>query len=825
MIKNLLAFLLAFIVPVVACAQTATIYGNVRNEANQTLPSVSIKISSGGGVRFTDKAGNYEFPVAADKEVTLTFSSVGYENFERKVNLKMGQRFPLYVVLIQQTYVIDSITIEDKELRDQPSMVRIDPKLFDALPSTSGGVEAILKVLGASSNNELSSQYSVRGGNYDENLVYVNDFEIYRPFLIRSGQQEGLSFINPDLVGSLLFSAGGFAAKYGDKMSSVLDIEYKRPEKFGGNATISLLGGGLSLEGSSKNHRTHFLFGGRYKTNQYLLNTLETTGEYQPSFIDIQADLTFDVSDKVSVEAIGNYSKNNYRFVPEDRVTTFGTIQQTLRLTVYFDGQEVDAYSTAMAGLSLTYKPRKNMNLKFLGSIYGDREDETFDVIGEYYLGEVNNNLGAQDFGQTLYYFGTGTNQVWGRDYLNAYVLKFAHKGSLLQHHHYLQWGFDVNREHIDDNLSEWTRLDSAGYTLPYSSTQINIQDIIRTQNIFSSMRYSAYLQDSWTINEDRNFTLTYGSRINYWDYNRQFMVSPRIQMAYQPKWDRDIVFRGAIGAYGQPPFYRELRDLEGNIHPAVLAQRSIHYVIGGDYNFKWWDRPFKFVSEIYYKQLYDLNPYELDNVRIRYFGENSATGYAAGIDFRLNGEFVKDAESWISLSLLSTKENINNDFVYAVDTIFTDPGQGMFTLDSTIVYPGLIPRPTDQFLNFGMFFQDYLPGNENFKVHLNFLFGTGLPTGPPDHVRSRDTLRLSPYRRVDIGFSYLLLNGKKQKNKDSKVLGNFENIWISLEVFNLLGVSNEVSYTWVKDITNTIYAVPNYLTGRRLNIKMNVRF
>lgn len=817
--------MLAAIIPGVSFSQNATVYGNVRNEANQTLPSVSIKVSSGGGVRFTDQAGNYECTVAADKEVTLTFSSVGYENFERKVNLKMGQRFPLYVVLIQQTYIIDSITIEDKELRDQPSMVRIDPKLFDALPTTSGGVEAILKVLGASSNNELSSQYSVRGGNYDENLVYVNDFEIYRPFLIRSGQQEGLSFINPDLVGSLLFSAGGFAAKYGDKMSSVLDIEYKRPEKFGGNATISLLGGGLSLEGSSKNHRTHFLFGGRYKTNQYLLNTLETTGEYQPSFIDIQADLIFDVSDKVTVEAIGNYSKNNYRFVPEDRVTTFGTIQQTLRLTVYFDGQEVDAYSTAMAGLSLTYKPKKNLNLKFLASVYGDREDETFDVIGEYYLGEVNNNLGAQDFGQTLYYFGTGTNQVWGRDYLDAYVIKFAHKGSLLQHHHYLQWGFDVNREHIDDNLSEWTRLDSAGYTLPYSSTQINIQDIIRTQNVFSSMRYSAYLQDSWTINEDRNFTLTYGSRISYWDYNHQFIVSPRVQLAYQPKWDRDIVFRGAIGAYDQPPFYRELRDLEGNIHPAVLAQRSIHYVIGGDYNFKWWDRPFKFVSEIYYKQLYDLNPYELDNVRIRYFGENSATGYAAGIDFRLNGEFVKDAESWISLSLLSTKENINNDFVYVVDTIFTDPGQGIFTLDSTIDYPGYIPRPTDQFLNFGMFFQDYLPGNENFKVHLNFLFGTGLPTGPPDHVRSRDTLRLSPYRRVDIGFSYLLLNGKKQKNKDSKVLGNFENIWISLEVFNLLGVSNEVSYTWVKDITNTIYAVPNYLTGRRLNIKMNVRF
>lgn len=829
MIRNLLTLLLgvllAVFTPVFSFSQTATVYGNVRNEANQALVAVSIKVSGSSNGKFTDEAGNYEFTIPADKEINISFSSLGYENFERKVNLKTGQRFPLYIVLIQQTYEIDSITIEDKELRDQPSMVRIDPKLFEALPSASGGVEAILKVLGASSNNELSSQYSVRGGNYDENLVYVNDFEIYRPFLIRSGQQEGLSFINPDLVGSLLFSAGGFAAKYGDKMSSVLDIDYKKPEKFGGNAYISLLGGGLSLEGASKDHRAHFLFGGRYKTSQYLLNSLETTGDYQPSFLDIQADITFDISDKVTMEAIANYSKNRYQFIPEDRVTTFGTIQNTLRLTVFFDGQEVDAYTTSMAGLSFTYKPRKNLSLKFLGSVYGDREDETFDVIGEYFLGEVNNNLATEDFGQTLYYFGTGTNHEWGRDYLDAYIIKLSHKGSYFQNNHYVQWGADLNREHINDNLSEWTRVDSAGFTLPYSTSQIFLQDIIRTQNVFSSLRYSAYLQDSWTINEDRNFTLTYGSRISYWDYNEQLLISPRVQLAYQPKWERDIVFRAAVGAYDQPPFYRELRDLEGNLHPEVLAQRSIHYVVGGDYNFKWWDRPFKFVSEIYYKQLYDLNPYELDNVRIRYFGENSGKGYAAGIDFRLNGEFVKDAESWISLSLLSTQENIDNDFVYTVDTTFTNPEENEFILDSTKVYPGYIPRPTDQFLNFGMFFQDYIPGNENFKVHLNFLFGTGLPTGPPDHVRSRDTLRLAPYRRVDIGFSALLLNGKKQKIQDSKVWSNFENIWLSLEVFNLLGVSNEISYTWVKDISNTVYAVPNYLTGRRINLKLNVRF
>jgi hypothetical protein len=704
-------------------------------------------------------------------------------------------------------------------------MIRIDPKLFDALPSASGGVEAILKVLGASSNNELSSQYSVRGGNYDENLVYVNDFEIYRPFLIRSGQQEGLSFINSDMVSSLLFSAGGFAAKYGDKMSSVLDIDYRKPEKFGGAASISLLGGSLTLEGASPNQSLRFLVGARYKTNQYLLNSLETTGDYRPAFSDIQADVTYDVSDKVSLEAIANYSSNQYQFIPQDRVTTFGTIQNTLRLTVYFDGQEVDKYTTAMGGLSVTYKPKSNLRLKFLASIYGNQEDETFDVIGEYFLGEVGNNLGNANFGQTLYYIGTGTNQEWGRDYLTATILKFAHKGSFIKKHHYLQWGFDINREHIHDDLSQWTRVDSAGYTLPYSDSQIFLQDIIRSEYDFSSFRYSLYVQDAWVLNEERNFTLTYGSRLSYWDFNKQFLVSPRVQLSVQPNWQRDIVFRAAVGAYDQPPFYRELRDLDGNIHPDVLAQRSIHYVAGTDYNFKWWGRPFKFVSEIYYKQLYDLNPYELDNVRIQYFGENDAKGYAAGLDLRLNGEFVKDAESWVSLSLLSTRENLSNDFVFEVDTIFTDDEHIEFQLDSIEISPGLIPRATDQFLNFGMFFQDYIPGNENFKVHLNFLFGTGLPTGPPDHVRARDTLRLSPYRRVDIGFSAILLNREKTKIQENPVWHHFKSIWLSLEVFNLLGVSNEISFTWVEDINNTVYAVPNYLTGRRINLRMMVNF
>jgi hypothetical protein len=806
-------------------AQTATVYGNVRDEAGNPLSSASVRILPGGKVVVTDQNGQFDFEIPADKEVTLTITRIGYEEFTRKVKLITGQRYPLYVVMIARPYVIDSITIEDTDLRDQPGMAKIDPKLFEALPSASGGVEATLKFFGAQSNNELSSQYSVRGGNYDENLIYVNDFEIFRPFLIRSSQQEGLSFINPDLTGGLSFSAGGFQTVYGDKMSSVLDVTYKKPRKFGGSASVSLLGASVALEGTAHKQRIRYLFGARYKTNQYLLNSLETTGDYQPNFTDVQADIQYDLSPKLTLEAIGNYSGNTYQFIPEDRETTFGTIQTTLRLDVFFDGQEVDRYNNGMAGLSLNYRAAKNLNLKFLTSVYRDVEEETYDIIGQYFLGQVDNNFGSENFDQTLYFLGVGTTQEWGRDFLDATIYKAAHKGSYLKANHFLQWGFDYNREIIHDELSEWVRVDSAGYTLPYSSEQINLQEIIRTQYDFSSNRYQAYVQDSWVLDAERNLTVTFGSRFSYWDLNGQFLISPRVQASVQPRWQRDFVFRGAVGAYDQPPFYRELRDLEGVVHTNVKAQRSIHYVLGADYNFAWWNRPFKFVTEIYYKQLYDLNPYELDNVRIRYFAENDARGYATGIDFRLNGEFVEDAPSWISLSLLQTKENLIDDYVWQVDTVFSNDEHTEYMLDSTEVYPGYIPRPTDQRVNFAMFFQDYIPGNKNFKVHLNLLFGTGLPTGPPDHVRARDTLRLSPYRRVDIGFSALLIDDDRPRIQQSKFWSNFDKIWLSLEIFNLLDVSNEISYSWVKDLNNVVYAVPNYLTGRRVNVRLEVRF
>lgn len=823
--RHFFSLLLLMVLGEKVFAQTAAVYGNVRDEAGNAMPSASIKITPGAKGVVTDKNGEFDFEIPADKDVTLTFTRIGYEEFSRKVKLTAGQRYPLYVVMIAKPYVIDSVTIEDRDLRDQPGMSKIDPKLFEALPSASGGVEATLKFFGAQSNNELSSQYSVRGGNYDENLVYVNDFEIFRPFLISSSQQEGLSFVNPDLTGSLSFSAGGFQTIYGDKMSSVLDISYKKPKVFGGSVSASLLGASVALEGSAANQRFRYLFGARYKTNQYLLNSLETTGDYRPNFTDVQADLQYDISPRLTLEAIGNYSGNTYQFVPNERETTFGTIQTTLRLDVFFQGQEVDRYNNGMGGLSLNYKPAKNLNLKFLASVYADEEEETIDVIGQYFLGQVGNSFGSEDFGQTLYFLGVGTNHDWARDFLNATIYKAAHKGSYLKANHFIQWGADYNREIIHDELSEWYRTDSAGYTLPYSIEQINLQNVIRTEHDFASNRYQAYVQDSWVLDAERNFTITFGSRFSYWDLNNQFIISPRVQAAIQPKWEHDFVFRGAIGAYDQPPFYRELRDLNGEVHTDVKAQRSIHYVLGADYNFSWWNRPFKFVTEVYYKQMYDLNPYELDNVRIRYFAENDSRGYATGIDFRLNGEFVEDAPSWISLSLLQTKENLTDDYLWTVDTVFTNEEHTEYSLDSSKFYPGYIPRPTDQRVNFAMFFQDYIPGNKNFKVHLNLLFGTGLPTGPPDHIRARDTLRLSPYRRVDIGFSALLVDRNRPRIQQSKFWSSFDKIWLSLEIFNLLDVSNEISYTWIKDLNNVVYAVPNYLTGRRVNVRLEVRF
>lgn len=802
-----------------------TVTGKVTGTDNAALVGATVLLKNTTEYAVVDANGNYNLTFhSPERTATLRFSYLGYEASERTIDLDKVN-ITLNVKLASKVDTIGRTIIHGREIRDQAGLQKIDPKKFEYMPSTIGGIEAYLKVLGASSNNELSSQYSVRGGNFDENLVYVNDFEIYRPFLIRSGQQEGLSFVNPDLVGSLLFSTGGFQAKYGDKLSSVLDVTYKRPKKFAGSVGGSLLGGNAHLEGSSKNYRLSYLAGVRYKSNQYILGSLDTKGDYKPSFFDAQALVSYQLTENTTLEYIANVAFNRYLFEPEDRVTTFGTIKQVLQLNVYFDGQEVDRYNTLMNGLSLTFRPKKNLTLKFLASGYYAREDETVDITGDYFIGEVETNLGKQTFGQVLYSLGVGTSQDWIRNFLDASVVNAGHRGSFLSksNRHFWQWGATAQWETINDRLKEWNLIDSAGYNLPYSNSEILMQGYINTTNKLQSYRFHGFVQDAWYLNEEKSAALTYGLRAHYWTLNEQIVVTPRAQFSFTPKrWERDYVFRFAAGMYAQPPFYRELRDLNGLVHRDVKAQQSVHLVAGADHNFVLWNRPFRFVAEAYYKYLWDINPYELENVRIRYYAANKATGYATGIDLRLNGELVQGAESWISLSVLQTREDIKDDYYYTFDTTFVDGEIAEF--DTTTHHPGFIPRPTDQRVNFALYLQDYIPGNENFKVHLNLVFGTGLPVGPPDLNRFRDTLRIPPYRRVDIGFSALLLNGRKDKYNE-RFASKFKAIWFSVEVFNLLGVSNTISYSWLKDNYNTVYAVPNYLTSRRLNAKLQVNF
>ncbi len=809
---------------------TAEIFGSVKDEDGFFLEGVFVHIKDSKSGVVTDENGEYILSIPADSSIQIVFSYIGYATQIQNVNLAGDKRRRLNISMELKAIDIDEIFIEDKGERNKISTQQLDIKDINVLPNASGNIEAILKTLpGVTSNNELSSQYSVRGGNFDENLVYVNDFEIYRPFLIRSGQQEGLSFINPDLVSNIEFSSGGFGAKYGDKMSSVLDIKYKRPRSFAGSASVSLLGTNLHLEGSTIDNRAYYLLGFRYKTNQYLLNSLDAQGDYRPQFLDFQALVGYDINEKWELEWMGNYSSNKFQFVPETRTTEFGVVNNVLRLTVFFDGQEINQYSTAMTGLSTTFKPNNNVRLKWLASYYVADERETFDVIGEYFLDAIESNLGNEDFGQIKYSLGVGAYHDNGRNFLKVYVPNVAHKGYWSKNKHFVQWGARYQYEIIDDKLKEWQRLDSAGYSLPYTNQQVLINEYSKSKVDLTSNRYSAYIQDSWELTDTTQMTLTGGVRFQYWDLNNELLVSPRGQLSFKPLWEKDVVFKFASGIYYQAPFYRELRDLNGNINLNVKAQKAIHYVAGMDYNFKAWKRPFKFTSEIYYKQLSNLNPYEIENVRIRYFAENVAKGYATGIDFRVYGEFVKNAESWFTLSFLKTQEDVIGDFRYE---FYNDEGVRITTstrdqtaTDSIKIEPGYIARPTDQRVNFSIFFQDYIPNNENFKMHLNLVFGTGLPFGPVDKKRYNDVLRVPPYRRVDIGFSALLWDKTKRNNLINSPLKYFNSVWMSIEVFNLLQVKNTVSYIWIKDVTNTQYAVPNYLTSRRLNARLVVKF
>lgn len=814
-----------------ACAQTAIITGVVKDNENSVIPGVQIAVLEDGSLSTTtDENGKYTLIVPAGKDITVSFYNISYKQLNKKINLKADEKlvYNPHMEFKNTIGVVDVVS----ENRSQEVM-RIDPKNIFYIPSPSGNLEDIIKTqIGVSSNNELSSGYSVRGGNFDENLVYVNDIEVYRPFLARSGQQEGLSFANPDMVSNINFSAGGFEAKYGDKMSSVLDITYKKPLSFAGTVSGSFLGGNLHLQGVSKNRVLAWSIGSRYKSNSYLLKSMDTKGEYRPRFYDVQTFLTFTFNEKWSLEFLGNVANNQYLVIPATRETTFGTVKDAVKLTIYFDGQELMQYTTFMGGLSTTYKPNPKTKLKLITSAYNTKEEEKYTVQGQYYIDQLEADFGKDNFGQVAFNRGVGTFLNNGRNQITANVFNIEHKGTrYVNKNNELLWGIRYQHEMINDKLSEWKTLDSAGYVSPYDPNEINLIDVVKTKIDLQSNRVQGYLQYVYNklLRDSSSLTITGGIRANYWDFNSQTVVSPRLTLAYKPNWKPDISFKASWGYYYQPPFYREMRGFDGKLNPDIKAQQSIHYLVSADYNFRIWRRPFKIILAGYYKDMKDLIPYEVDNVRVRYFARNNSVGYSTGVDLRINGEFIKGIDSWATLGFLKTYENISDDrkvtyFNAAGDSII--PGFTFDTkaVDSTVIYPGYIPRPTDQRVTFGMFFQDYIPKLPFCKMYLNMQFGTGLPFGPPEHIRWKQVFRMPPYRRVDIGFAYQIIKEDKplpKKNPFHFLKGAF----ISVEVFNLLQINNTVSYTWVTDVTGRQYAVPNYLTSRQLNLKLQVKF
>ncbi len=846
MTKNLflLFFSLAF-----AKMQAQTVSGKVTLQGNnEALDFVSVHIKGTQNATETSAKGDYKLKLSADNEVVIVFRRVGLKEYETTIPpLAIGTTYRLDVSLTENTSTQDVIVTARRI--EEAGMIREKMNNLKLLPTASGNFESVLPAIAlgtnAGSGGELSSQYNVRGGNYDENLVYVNDFEIYRPQLIRAGQQEGLSFPNINLIRELSFSSGGFESRYGDKLSSVLDIKYKRPDSLRSSIEGSLLGASAHIEGSKKlgsgdYRRFRYLVGARYKTTRYILGSLDIQGEYVPDYSDIQTYLTYDLNRNRQLAFLGNYNSATYRFRPNSRETTFGGIITALRLSADYEGSERDNFTTGMAGLSLTYIPENRRNplyIKFLSSTYGSDEVERIDIISDYSLGEVKTDLGSDSFGEVISELGSGTQHSFSRNTLNTRVSNFEHKGGLeiprekgasVTSSNFIQWGAKFQNEYIKDQLKEWERLDSALYSLNYSDSKLLVYQYFKTQNTLSSNRFSAFAQNTFSYkrNERHELQITAGVRANYWDLNGDLNITPRAQVLYRPlSWKNEATFRLAGGLYYQPPFYRELRNAQGVVNQNVMAQKSSHIVFGYSQDFQAFksDVPFRFIMEAYYKKMWDLVSYDIENVRIRYAGDNNATGYAYGLDMRINGEFVKGAESWVNFSFLRTRENFNNVQHKKRETVFNTTTDKWEITDINV---NSVARPSDRFFNTAIFFQDYLRKRKNAKVFVNLTVGTGLPYGiPGDNTIYRNTLRFKPYHRIDIGFSYALFNAQKLERNPKHFLRFTKNTWISAEVFNLMEVANVANVTWIKTVFKQQYAVPNYLTSRRINLRLRMEF
>ncbi len=816
--KSLLFFLLFCCQ--LSFAQNARIKGVILSENGEAISEVNVTAADKSTK--TNENGFYQLVVPANKKIQVVFTHITLKKYTVSLELKPNEDYEFNPQLSDKAESLGEVTVTAGNRKRIQGITVIEPEVIRKIPGANAGIENIIKTLpGVNSNNELSTQYSVRGGNYDENLVYVNEVEIYRPFLIRSGQQEGLSFTNTDLVQNVDFSAGGFQAKYGDKLSSVLDISYRKPTRFGLATEASFLGGSVAVDAVSKNKKWSGLAGLRYRDNSLLVNSQETSTNFRPTFADVQTNINFSPSAKWQFSFLGNVAQNKYNYQPLIRQTNFGTLSDPIALLIFYEGQEKDKYETYFGALKTTYNASDNFTLKLIGSAYHTLEQEYFDIDAAYALGEIDSNIGSETFGDVTYSRAIGSQLNHARNDLDALIVNAEVKGFHDIKKHQIEWGFKYTREDIRDRIIEWEVIDSAGFSLnprdldipsnnqpytPFVGPLVPYRNV-RAKNFININRFSGYAQ--WSLKTklgSSEVSYNAGVRMHQWQVSgaptagvSQTVVSPRAQFAIKPDWNRDMIFRISGGYYYQPPFYRELRDSLGIVRPNVKAQKSIHFVISNDYSFKMWDRPFKMVTEAYYKSLTDVNPYTLENVRIRYAASNTAVAFAQGLDVRLNGEFVPGTESWLSFGYLKTEENIDNR--------------------------GYISRPTDQRLKFGILFQDYMPNIPSVKVYLNIVYNTGLPGGSPSYADPYQYQnRLRDYRRADVGFSYVLTE-KNNQRPEGHWLKKFKDCALGFEIFNMFNNQNAITNTWVRDVyTKSQYAVPNYLTTRVFNLKLSVR-
>lgn len=789
-IKQLYITLLMLLCVISIKAQTFTLQGKVTDSNMSPVELATVSVIEQGKMTMTNLKGEFSIQLRSADSVVVRFSMVGYKTKTRVLRRPRGKQTLL--IQLYDDNQLAGITVTEKK-RQTGSTQQLETKDIKNTPSVTGNAveELIQSQAGVSTHSELSSQYNVRGGSFDENSVYINNVEIYRPFLVRSGQQEGLSIINPDMVESIGFSTGGFEARYGDKMSSVLDIKYKKPKKFEANVAANLLGASAFVGFSTK--KFSWSNGIRYKTNKYLLGSLDTKGEYQPNFLDYQTYLTYEPTKNWSIEVIGDISENHYNFYPEDRETKFGTMENVKSFKVFFDGQEKDVFRTYFGSLSISRKFGEKTKLSLIASAFHTNEQERYDIQGQYWLTQT----------ETSENLGVGTYMEHARNYLKATVksIKFA-----LEHKtkkHYIQAGLTYRIENITEDSKEYEMRDSSGYSIPHTGEDLYMIYSLKAKNTLDANRLETYIQDTWRFSskgEHTFFTLNYGIRFSHWNFNKESIISPRISLGIVPAFNHDVTMRFATGIYYQAPFYKELRDTTtingityATLNNKIKSQRSIHFIAGFDYRFKMKDRPYKFTAEAYYKALSNLVPYTVDNVKIVYDASQQCSGHAMGLDLKLYGEFVPGTDSWVSLSLMNTRININGKS---------------------------IPLPTDQRYSLNLFFTDYFPGTDRWRMSLKLAFADGLPFGTPHRQLDEQPFRAPAYKRADIGMSYRLLNNEKGDRKSI-----FKNIWLGIDCLNLLGINNVNSYYWITDVTNQQYAVPNYLTGRQINIKASFEF